>query len=524
MMKIFNITGTCFPEKHYMVDISDKLKQIISMIDEGKYFCINRARQYGKSTTLHQLSSLLAKRYIVFSLSFQRMSSAKFRDEDTFCRAFIDRLQRAARTIDVSGLDTDIFEKLIEKAENYDRHMDLTDMFDDLSDLCEASKRPIILMIDEVDNACNNQIFLDFLGQLRDLFLNRTIAPTFQSVILAGVYDVKNLKQKIRSDEEHRYNSPWNIAADFDVDMCFHPEEIATMLTEYENDHHAGMNIQKVSQFLFDYTDGYPYMVSKLCKLMDEGIAANKGWTKDGLLEAVRIFIREPNSLFDDMTKKLNDNKELKELIVNILFRGYKYTFEINNPNIDLGLMFGFIKEKNNQAVIANRLFETKLYNMLLSEDELQTDTAADSLEQRNQFISHGMLQMDIVMRKFYEYFEEICKTSTEKFIEEEGRRIFLMYLRPIINGTGNYYIETQTRDRTRTDVIVDYKGQQFIIELKLWYGKKYLEEGEQQLFEYLDYYGQDKGYLLNFNFNKNKKTGIRERKYKNKWLLEVTV
>ena len=137
---------------------------------------------------------------------------------------------------------------------------------------------------------------------------------------------------------------------------------------------------------------------------------------------------------------------------------------------------------------------------------------------------SHGMLQMDIVMKKFYEYFEEICRTSTEKFIKEEGRRIFLMYLRPIINGTGNYYIEAQTRDRTRTDVVVDYKGQQFIIELKLWYGPKYMEEGEQQLFEYLDYYGQDKGYLLNFNFNKNKKTGIRERKYKNKWLLEVTV
>ena len=296
------------------------------------------------------------------------------------------------------------------------------------------------------------------------------------------------------------------------------------MLTEYENDHNTGMNIQEVSQFLFDYTDGYPYMISKLCKLMDEGIASRKGWSKDGMLEAVRVFIKEPNSLFDDMTKKLNDNKELKELIVNILFRGYKYTFEINNPNIDLGLMFGFIKEKNNQAVIANRLFETKLYNLLLSEDELQTDTAADSLEQRSQFISHGMLQMDIVMKKFYEYFEEICRTSTEKFIEEEGRRIFLMYLRPIINGTGNYYIEAQTRDRTRTDVVVDYKGQQFIIELKLWYGPKYMEEGEQQLFEYLDYYGQDKGYLLNFNFNKNKKTGIRERKYKDKWLLEVTV
>lgn len=31
--------------------------------------------------------------------------------------------------------------------------------------------------------------------------------------------------------------------------------------------------------------------------------------------------------------------------------------------------------------------------------------------------------------------------------------------LKPIINGIGNYYIEAQTRDGRRTDIIVDYLG-----------------------------------------------------------------
>lgn len=57
---------------------------------------------------------------------------------------------------------------------------------------------------------------------------------------------------------------------------------------------------------------------------------------------------------------------------------------------------------------------------------------------------------------------EEI--TGTDKFKEEDGRRYFLLYLRPIINGTGNYYIESRTRNMERTDVIVDYRGEQFII------------------------------------------------------------
>jgi hypothetical protein len=33
-----------------------------------------------------------------------------------------------------------------------------------------------------------------------------------KNVILAGVHDVKSLKLKIRADEDHKYNSPWNIA------------------------------------------------------------------------------------------------------------------------------------------------------------------------------------------------------------------------------------------------------------------------------------------------------------------------
>ena len=54
-MRRFNVTGVCVPEKHYMVDISGKLAKIREMVDYGDYFTINRARQYGKTTTLSQL-------------------------------------------------------------------------------------------------------------------------------------------------------------------------------------------------------------------------------------------------------------------------------------------------------------------------------------------------------------------------------------------------------------------------------------------------------------------------------------
>ena len=113
---------------------------------------------------------------------------------------------------------------------------------------------------------------------------------------------------------------------------------------------------------------------------------------------------------------------------------------------------------------------------------------------------------------------------SEEKFLEEAGRRYFLLYLKPIINGTGNYYIEARTRNMERTDVIVDYRGEQFVLELKLWRGNAYNERGEGQLLAYLDHYHLNKGYMVSYNFNKKKKIGVRKLAFGEKVLVEAIV
>ena len=75
MGKYFNVNGACNPNLHYMVDLTDKLAQIRKMVDAGQYFTINRARQYGKTTTLMELERILKKDYLVVSLDFQMLGS-----------------------------------------------------------------------------------------------------------------------------------------------------------------------------------------------------------------------------------------------------------------------------------------------------------------------------------------------------------------------------------------------------------------------------------------------------------------
>ena len=72
--------------------------------------------------------------------------------------------------------------------------------------------------------------------------------------------------------------------------------------------------------------------------------------------------------------------------------------------------------------------------------------------------------------------------------------------------------------------MIVDYRGEQFIVELKIWRGSEYNERGEKKLTENLDYYHKDKGYLVSFNFNQKKETGVKEIRVGEKTIVEAVV
>ncbi len=512
-----------------MVRLDDRLKKIKEdYVDYGSYFVINRGRQYGKTTTLKALAKYLSEEYIVFSLDFQQMSTSTFADDTTFIKGFVNRLLIALKRMFFEDKEK-IVERLAALKEHNDAGMD--DLFECISSICELCSRPIVLIIDEVDSAGNNQVFIDFLAQLRGYYLARDEMPTFHSVILAGVYSIKNLKLKLRPESEHQFNSPWNIAADFKINMRFSAEQIAGMLGEYEADYQTGMDICAVAEEIYAYTSGYPVLVSTICKYIDEDLSGSEdfespkaAWSKEGVSEAVKNMLKVSTPLFESMVRQLDLYKELRVMLENIIYQGLKIPFSPDEKAVSMGLMFGFLTEKNGQVAIANRIFEMYLLNLFMTEEAGKSEIYLKGDRDGIGFIRNNRLDMDLVLKKFVEYFHEICGDKDETFIEKNGRKFFLLYLKPIINGTGNYYMEAQTRDARRTDVIVDYLGEQFIVELKIWHGNEYNTRGEKQLTNYLEYFHRDKGYLLSFNFNQKKEIGVKEIQVGDKTIVEAVV
>ena len=506
MAKRFNVTGTCFPQKHYMADISAKFKIVSEMIEYGDYFAINRPRQYGKTTMLQTITQALmqSKEWLVFNISFEGIDSATGAEAGSFCQAFLEFLAKRMRDQE----ETELVAFLEKKSKEVKTLKELSNC---ITELVKKANRKTVLLIDEVDKSSNNQLFLDFLGILRDKYLNRD-APsdfTFHSVVLAGLHDVKSLKAKIRPDSESKYNSPWNIAADFKVAMELQPNEIVPMLADYAQERDVKMDFPAIAEALFYYTSGYPFLVSALCKVTDEDILPYKSertWTVFDIETAADKLIKSEisNTNFDTLIKNFENNPELYDLIYRLVIENEIIPYSIHAPLIHFALQHGIVR--NGQGLtIHNRIYREIIVNYMTvkaitERKSLYIDTAEPYL------LANNALDMRKVLLKFQELMQLEYSKKDGDFIERHGRLVFLAFLKPIINGKGYAFKEPEISEERRMDIAVSFFQHKYVVELKMWRGKVAHAKGLKQLGDYMDRQQLPEGFLVIFE-QKNEKT-----------------
>ncbi|WP_461205069.1 AAA-like domain-containing protein [Clostridium sp. DL1XJH146] len=503
MKKRFNVTGTCIPEKHYMVDTLQKIEEIMDLVKEGEYFTINRPRQFGKTTSIYMIERLLenSDEYMVISISFEGIGDLVFEDENRFSSGFISMI------VDQLEFEHDELAKFLDRQKGDIKS--LIDLSKVIANLVHEANKKVILIIDEVDKSSNNQLFLSFLGMLRQKYLLQLKRKdyTFHSIILAGVYDVKSLKLKLRPGEEEKYNSPWNIAVDFEVDMSFSAEEIKTMLDEYVEDKEVKMDKDYFSEKLYYYTSGYPFLVSKLCKIIDEKIMTRDEllWNNEYMDMAVKELLTQSNTNFDSLIKNIENNRELYEFVERIILDGENISYIHSDKIINIGTIYGIIRNENGVCKVHNKIYEQLLYqHMMIKIVRKDKNSTMGDYNFKSFFINEdGTLNVEKILIKFQEFMKHERSEKRQTFLEADGRLVFLAFISPIINGKGFAFKEVQGAEERRFDIVLTYEDKLYIIELKKWYGEKYHKRGLVQLAEYLDQYGIDEGYLLVFDFRK---------------------
>ena len=518
MVKKFNDAGLCFPDKHFMADISEKVDATYRMVEEGAYFIINRPRQYGKTTMLHTITRKLmqSSEYIAFRMSFEGISDNNFLDESRFAPGFIRLMAKSAGT-SAPHLAAELLAAM-------QTVTDFDDLSDFITDLVEKTGKKVVLLIDEVDKSSNNQLFISFLGLLRDKYLDREDIKTFHSVILAGVHDVKSLKLKIRPDSQSKYNSPWNIATIFEVEMNLQPAEIKPMLDDYVAERGVKMDTEWFANRLFFFTSGYPFLVSKLCKIIDENVLPKKiasggvkEWTEEDLNKAYHLIALERNiANFDTLINNLEHYPELYELVFSLIFNGEKRDYSQYDPTVSLGTLHGILaRSDEGYLVIQNRIYRELIADTMISKWKTSNsgNFNADAYGYKSQFtLPNGGLDMQKLLLKFQQFMREQYSDKDCKFLERDGRFLFLAFLKPILNGSGFDFKEPQISDEKRIDVVITYNQFKYITELKIWYGQAAHEKGLKQLTDYLGRQNLDTGYLLIFDHSK-------EKNWQNDWV-----
>ena len=512
MTRRFNDTGLCIPSKHFMVDMSAKIASAVGFVQDGLYFCVNRPRQYGKTTLLDQLDrALAATGFLSISLSFEGVGDSMFQAESAFCSQFPEMLLKEVRRV-----STDLATAMCPSPPAVKwEELSLW-----ISRLCELSGKPVALQIDEVDKSSNNQLFLYFLGMLRNKYLDRERGKdkTFQSVVLAGVHDVKSMKLKIRPDAEAKFNSPWNIAADYTVPFDFTSPEIGTMLSQYAAEREVAMDIPAVADRLHYYTSGHPWLTSKMCKIVDElmPLRPKDRWTVDDIDAAFASLTRPSYTTtnFDDLAKNLQAHDDLSALVYSVIYGTQEggVAFSALDPLINLGLLFGVLREESGKTVVHNRVYEQILADYYRSRRE----TSNLNFQVRfhdTKFEVDGTLDMAAVLSAFQRFMKEHTSWRDANFLEREGRLLFLSFLKPILNGRGFAFKEPVCGDERRIDVALTYgQRQKEVVELKIWRGDSYHETGLRQLADYLDTHALDHGYLVIFDLRKKKRARRTEQ------------
>jgi hypothetical protein len=363
MAKEFNVTGLCFPEDHYMADVSEKVEQTYKMVEKGNYFIINRPRQYGKTTMLYTISDMLIQsgKYLVFNMSFEAIGEAIFTNEKLFSKEFVKLLFNCTHNSEpeikywLSGV--------ISKIE------DLYDVNNLITKLVSKTNKKVILLIDDADKNSNNQVFVSFLAVLRSKYLERRGNSTFHSVVLASMHDVTSIELKSEYDEIRKYNAAWNIATNYHINLNLQPVGIKSMLDNYVLKTKIQIDTQIIADKLFYLTSGHPYLVSKLCKTIDEKILPIKNrqeWIEEDVDKASQLILKEDENV-NALLKIIEGNTDLYRF-VSLVINGAVIDYSFYIPAIRLGALHGiFARSDNDKVMIHNRIYKQFIVEKVIS-------------------------------------------------------------------------------------------------------------------------------------------------------------
>jgi len=354
-IRFFNTAGPVQSDRHYWVPPLERfnLADILSLIEQQKYFVLHAPRQTGKTSVLLALMEYLNQRDEYTCLYFN-VEIAQYARENVRqgLEAILNELTGRARD-QLNDLRPQ--QILVEIFQRFNAGTAMNEL---LTRWADDNHKPLVLLIDEIDSLVGDTL-ISVLRQLRAGYDKRPgLFP--QSIILCGVRDVRDYR--IHSSRDKAIitgGSAFNVKAKSLHLGNFSQPEVERLLRQHTTETGQVFEPEAVEQVWY-LTQGQPWLVNALayevCFEMEAGRDRTALITRATVTRAKEHIILRRETHLDQLVDKLQEDR-VRQVIQPIL-AGEASPDLI--PTDDIGYVrdLGLIRTDQGQLAIANPIYQ----------------------------------------------------------------------------------------------------------------------------------------------------------------------
>jgi hypothetical protein len=362
--------------------------------------------------------------------------------------------------------------------------------------------KPLILFLDEAD-CLSEGTLLSFLRQLRNGYVNRSIAPFPMSLALVGMRNIRDYKAKVRENQATLGTaSPFNIITSSLTLRNFTKEEVFKLYQQHTEE--TGQIFENTAvELAFEQTQGQPWLVNAIAReIIIEQLKKDfsKVITAEMVSEAIKTIILRRDVHIDQLLDKLKEERVRKVIEPMILGEDEKLDRMSDDFNYvkDLGL----IRLENKSVVAGNPVYGEVIIRTLNYNQQATLESNERFSEyDMPKYYKNNSIDMSLMLQDFQHFWRENSDAWQERFQYKEAapHLILQAFLQRVFNGGGDVQREMAT-GKDRLDLCITYQGEKYPIELKINRGKPSIEKGIEQTLRYMDTLGCKEGWLVAFD------------------------
>ncbi|MDR2473185.1 MAG: AAA-like domain-containing protein [Tannerella sp.] len=477
-----------------MIPAQDRLQGVEQLIDMQQYFVIHAARQSGKTTFLKDFTDRLNEGNKYYCLYCSLESLQEITDPKEGIPQVVNRVGEALTLYKLPY------------AEKFAAEANFSDfsgvLKSELSKYCAMIDRPLVVLFDEAD-CLSNGMLITFLRQLRNGYIDRNAAPFVQSIALVGMRNIRDYKVLIRSERETLGSaSPFNIVAETMTLSNFTKEEVRALYSQ-----HAAETGQKFDDDAIDFicqqTCGQPWLVNAVAReviVKKLRFDYSKPVTVALCEQAIQTIILRRDTHIDSFLERLKE--ERVRSVIEQMIMGESDIARLSD-DFEYVRDLGLIKEENKKIIPANPVYAEVIVRTL--NYDLQHKISSDTPDvEMPRYIKNGKIDMHFLMTEFQQFWRMNSGFWTDmvRYKEAAPHLVLMAFLQRVVNGGGQILREFAI-DSGRTDLGIVYDGITYPVEVKIWKGEQYYQNGLTQTARYIDGLGCNEGVLAIVNRSK---------------------